>query len=86
IRGAQKYIFPYQKHSDVMFNSALLYELPVLKGYLEPLLQTVPEDSAVFGESRRLLSLLRFVPPFPSDKVPNESILREFIGGSLFED
>nr|WP_321499564.1 nucleoside kinase [uncultured Dethiosulfovibrio sp.] len=86
IRGAQKYIFPYQKHSDVMFNSALLYELPVLKGYLEPLLQTVPEDSPVFGESRRLLSLLRFVPPLPSDKVPNESILREFIGGSLFED
>ncbi|SMG29022.1 nucleoside kinase [Dethiosulfovibrio salsuginis] len=86
IRGAQKYIFPYQKHSDVMFNSALLYELPVLKGYLEPLLQTVPEDSPLFGESRRLLSLLRFVPPLPSDKVPNESILREFIGGSLFED
>ncbi len=86
IRGAQRYIFPYQKHSDDMFNSSLLYELPVLKGYLEPLLQTVPEDSPVFGESRRLLSLLRFVPPLPSDKVPNESILREFIGGSLFED
>lgn len=86
IRGAQKYIFPYQKDSDAMFNSALLYELPVLKGYLEPLLQTVPEDSPVFGESRRLLSLLRFVPPFQSEKVPNESILREFIGGSLFED
>jgi len=86
IRGAQKYIFPYQKHSDVMFNSALLYELPVLKGYLEPLLQTVPEGSPVFGEARRLLSLLRFVPPLPSDTVPNESIIREFIGGSLFED
>ncbi|PIE54514.1 MAG: AAA family ATPase [Dethiosulfovibrio peptidovorans] len=86
IRGAQKYIFPYQKHSDAMFNSALLYELPVLKGYLEPLLQTVPEMSSVFGEARRLLSLMRFVPPLPSDTVPNESILREFIGGTLFED
>lgn len=86
IRGAQKYIFPYQKDSNAMFNSALFYELPVLKGYLEPLLQTVPESSPVFGEARRLISLMRFVPPLPSDKVPNESILREFIGGSVFED
>ncbi|MDI9390303.1 MAG: nucleoside kinase, partial [Synergistota bacterium] len=55
-----------------------------LKGYAEPLLSTIPEESPVYGEARRLISFLRFIPFFPSDQVPNDSILREFIGGSCF--
>ncbi|WP_026369064.1 nucleoside kinase [Aminiphilus circumscriptus] len=86
IRGAQKYIFPYQEHADAMFNTALIYELSVLKGHAEPLLRTVPETSPVFGEAQRLLSMLHFVPFIPEGNVPNASILREFIGGSCFGD
>ncbi|ACZ19592.1 AAA ATPase [Thermanaerovibrio acidaminovorans DSM 6589] len=86
IRGSHRHIFPYQERADVMFNTALVYELPVLKGYAEPLLRSVPEESPAYGEAQRLLSMLRFVPFIPSDDVPNISILREFIGGSCFED
>lgn len=86
IRGSHKHIFPYQAVADVMFNTALVYELPVLRGYAEPLLRSVPEESPAYGEAQRLLSMLRFVPFLPSDNVPNLSILREFIGGSCFED
>lgn len=85
IRGAHKYIFPYQEHADEMFNSALVYELSVLKGYAEPLLRTVREDSTEFGEAQRLLNILKFIPYIPADYVPNDSILREFIGGGCFE-
>ncbi len=85
IRGAQKYIFPYQERADEMFNSALVYELSVLKGYAEPLLRTVEENDPVYGDAQRLLNLLRYVPFIPSDTVPNTSILREFIGGSCFQ-
>ncbi len=67
-----------------MFNSALVYELSVLKGYAEPLLRTIREESPVFGEAARLLDLLRYAPFIPADNVPNNSILREFIGGSCF--
>jgi uridine kinase len=69
-----------------MFNTALVYELPVLKGYAEPLLRRIPETSPAFGEAQRMLAMLRFVPAIPSDHVPNTSILREFIGGSCFEE
>lgn len=85
IRGSMKYIFPYEEGADALFNSALPYELAVLKGYAEPLLRTVAEGSPVYGEARRLLSMLKFVPGIPSESVPNNSILREFIGGSCFE-
>ena len=85
IRGAHKYIFPYQEHADEMFNSALVYELSVLKGYAEPLLRTVREDLPEFGEAQRLLNILKFIPYIPADYVPNDSILREFIGGGCFE-
>jgi len=84
IRGAQEYIFPYQEGADEMFNSALVYELSVLKGYAEPLLRTIGETSCVYGDAQRLLGILRFIPFIPSDTVPNDSILREFIGGSGF--
>lgn len=85
VRGSFRYIFPYQDNADAIFNTALAYEVPVLKGYVEPLLRTVPEDSPVYGEAQRLLAMLRFVPVIPSDDVPNLSIIREFIGGSCFE-
>ena len=85
-RGAFKHIFPFQDRADAMFNTVLVYELSVLRGYAEPLLRTVPETSPAFGEAQRLLSMLRFVPVIPADHVPNTSILREFIGGSCFGD
>lgn len=85
IRGAQKYIFPYQEQADEMFNSALVYELSVLKGYAEPLLKTVREESPEFGEAQRLLNISRYIPYIPADYVPDNSILREFIGGGCFE-
>ena len=67
-----------------MFNSSIPYELAVLKGYVEPVLHTVSEDSPVYGEARRLLGMLKFVPTIPSEAIPNNSIIREFIGGSCF--
>jgi len=85
IRGAQRHIFPYQERAHVMFNSATVYELAVLKGYAEPLLRNIHEDSPMFGEAQRLLTFLHYVPFMPADEVPNNSIIREFIGGSCFE-
>lgn len=85
IRGSHKYIFPYEKEADALFNTALTYEIPVLKGYAEPLLRSIPETSPEYGEARRLMSLLSFAPLIPSDSIPNTSIIREFIGGSCFE-
>ncbi|MDO5116358.1 MAG: nucleoside kinase [Synergistaceae bacterium] len=85
VRGSHRHIFPYQENADALFNTSLAYETPVLKGYVVPLLKTVPEDSPVYGEAQRLLALLEYVPVIPSDDVPNLSIIREFIGGSCFE-
>lgn len=85
VRGSHQHIFPYQQQADTLFNTALAYELPVIKGYVLPMLKSVPEHSPVYGEAQRLLSILSFVPIIPSDNVPNTSIFREFIGGSCFE-
>ncbi|MDR3232017.1 MAG: nucleoside kinase [Synergistaceae bacterium] len=82
VRGAMRYIFPYQSRADVIFNSSLPYELSALKGYVEPVLHTVREDSPVFGDALRLLNILRFVPSIQSEGIPNNSVIREFIGGS----
>ncbi|MCL2684531.1 MAG: nucleoside kinase [Synergistaceae bacterium] len=86
IKGSHKHIFPYEEGADLLFNSALVYEIAVLKGYAEPLLRAVYESSPAHGEASRLLSMLQFAPVIPSDNVPNLSILREFIGGGCFED
>jgi uridine kinase len=86
IKGSHKHIFPYEEGADLLFNSSLVYEISVLKGYAEPLLRAVPETSPAYGEASRLLSMLRFAPVIPSENVPNLSILREFIGGGCFED
>lgn len=85
VRGSHRHIFPYQQQADTLFNTALAYELPVIKGYAMPLLKSVPEGSEAYGEAQRLLSILNYVPIIPSDDVPNMSIFREFIGGSCFE-
>lgn len=84
-RGEKNYIFPYQEEADVMFNSALGYELAVLKPFVEPHLLQI-KDPTVRIEADRLLSLLRWFEPLPTDKIPSNSILREFIGGSTLRD
>ena len=85
VKGAKKYIFPYRIRADVIFNSALPYELGFLKPYVEPLLHTVDEHSSVFSEALRLLNILRFVPALNNDGIPNNSVIREFIGGSCLD-
>jgi uridine kinase len=85
-RGEWRWIFPFQEHADVMFNSALAYELAVLRPLAEPLLLRVEPDAPERVEADRLLSLLRWFTPISGDLVPDNSILREFIGGSIMED
>ncbi len=84
-RGEERNIFPFQEDADVMFNSALLYELAVLKQYAEPLLYGIPRDSAEYSEAKRLLKFLDYFLGVSSEQIPNNSILREFIGGSYFK-
>lgn len=83
--GEERNIFPYQDSADVVVNTALVYELAVLKVYAEPLLFSVEETDPVYPEAIRLINLLRNFLPMPSDAVPSDSVLREFIGGSCFE-
>ncbi len=83
-RGEEKNIFRFQEESDVMFNSALTYELAVLKNFAEPLLRDIPLDAPEYMEAKRLLHFLQYFLPFEPDEVPFNSILREFIGKSCF--
>ena len=83
--GEEKYIFPYQDESDITLNTGLVYEFPVLKIYGLPLLYTVSRDDEYYEDAKRLIRLLEIFLPVPSDEVPNDSILREFIGGSYFK-
>lgn len=85
-KGEEKYIFPYQDDADFTFNSALIYEIGVLKTYVEPLLYAVPQDSPYYAEAKRLIEFLRLFLPIPADVIPQDSILREFIGGSCFHE
>lgn len=84
-RGEEDYIFPFQNDSDYVVNSALLYEIGVLKVYAEPVLFSVTEDDEAYPEAIRLINFLRNFLPIPSDEVPCDSLLREFIGGSCFK-
>ncbi len=84
-RGEENHIFPYQESADVMFNSALIYELAVLKIYAEPLLFSVDPESPEYVEAKRLLKFLDYFVPFPADEIPRNSLIREFIGGSCFD-
>lgn len=83
-RGEEKYIFPFQEEADVMFNSALIYELAALKLYAEPLLFSIDPDEPEFLEAKRLLKFLDYFVGMPSESIPHNSILREFVGGSCF--
>jgi uridine kinase len=83
--GEAKWIFPYQENADVMFNSALLFELAVLKKHAEPILLEVPQTSPAYSEAYRLLKFLRYFTPIPDSEVPFTSLLREFLGGSTFK-
>ena len=85
-RGEEKYIFPYQDESDATINSAAIYEIGVLKTYVEPLLYSVENDSPYYEEARRLLKILRLFLPIPADAIPEDAVIREFIGGSYFHD
>lgn len=83
-KGEEDNIFPYQEEADVMFNSALIYELAVLKMYAEPLLFAIDKDCPEYLEAKRLLKFLDYFLPMPSDGISQNSIIREFIGGSCF--
>ena len=84
-RGEESFIFPFQENADAMFNSSLIYELAVLKPYAEPLLFQIPEDAPEYLETHRLLKFLSHILAAPTDKVPLNSILREFTGGGIFD-
>ena len=84
-RGEKRHIFPYQENTDVMFNSALAYEMSVLRPLAEPLLRQVAPHTPEFIETKRLLAFLEWFLPLESDLVPDNSILREFIGGSILK-
>ena len=84
-KGEEDNIFPYQEEADVMFNSAQVYEIAVLKQYAEPLLFAVPKDCPEYQEAKRLLKFLEYFLNIPSEAIPKTSLLREFIGGSCFE-
>lgn len=84
-RGEKKNIFPFQESADAMFNSALIYEMAVLKVYAQPQLYAIKDDSPQFSEAKRLLKLLDYFLPMPTDYIANTSLIREFIGGSCFK-
>ena len=84
--GEHRWIFPYQENADVMFNSALVYELAVMKSLAEPLLLQIEPAKPGHVEAKRLLSFLQWFEPCSADWVPDNSLLREFIGGSILED
>ena len=83
--GENKWIFPYQENADAMFNTAMLFELAVIKTQAEPLLEQVPENCEEYSEAYRLLKFLKYIKPIPYRQVPPTSLLREFLGGSSFK-
>ncbi len=83
-RGEEEYIFPHQEMADEMFNSALIYEMSVLKIYAQPLLYSVEKDRPEYAEAMRLLKLLEYFLPMPTEDIANNSLIREFIGGGCF--
>jgi uridine kinase len=85
-RGEERHIFPYQENADVMFNSALAYELSVLGPIVEPLLRQVPLGTPEYRETKRLLAFLEWFQPVATEMIPDNSILREFVGGSNLKD
>jgi uridine kinase len=85
-RGEKEYIFPFQENGDDLFNSALVYELSALKQVVEPLLRQVPYGTFEYVEAKRLLAFLEWFSPIDLDLIPDNSILREFVGGSILQE
>ncbi|MGM0470855.1 MAG: nucleoside kinase [Bacillota bacterium] len=85
-KGEDKNVFPYQEEADIMFNSTIVYEMNILKKYVKPLLEDIASDSPVFAEANRLLKTLKFFKPITDKYIPKNSIIKEFIGGSCFEN
>ena len=83
-RGEEKNIYPYQEEADYMFNSSLIYELAVQKKYAIPLLKEIDRSHKEYGEAQRLIEFLEYFDDIPDDDIPNTSLLREFIGGSIY--
>lgn len=83
-RGEERNIFPFQENADVMFNSATIYEISVLKQYAEPLLYKVTKDMPEYITAKRLIKFLAYFLSAPADPIPNNSLIREFVGGSVF--
>ena len=84
-RGETKNIFPFQEEADSIFNTSLIYELGALKPIAEPLLEKIPIEEPEYAEARRLLDILRYFEPIPSQYVPSNSLLKEFLGGGSFQ-
>ena len=83
-RGEERNIFPFQESADEMFNSAQIYELAVLKNQAEPLLFSITKDDPEYYEAKRLLKFLDYFIGIDSTELPHNSIVREFVGGSIF--
>ena len=83
--GENKWIFPYQENADIMFNTAMIYELAVIKTQADPLLELVPENCEEYAEAYRLRKFLKYFTPIPFKQLPPTSLLREFLGGSSFK-
>jgi len=83
-KGEKEYIYPFQEEADAMFNTSIVYELGVLRKFALPLLQEISEEEEEYSEAKRLITLLKYFKPIPTDFIPECSILREFIGGSVF--
>ena len=83
-RGEEQYIYPYQEEADYMFNSSIIYEIAVLKKYAMPLLAKIDDSNEEYGEAQRLIKFLDCFEDIPDDDIPNTSLIREFIGGSIY--
>ena len=83
-RGEEKNIYPFQEEADYMFNSSLIYELAVEKKYAIPLLKEIDSSNKEYGEAQRLIQLLEYFDDVPDEHIPNTSLIREFIGGSIY--
>ncbi len=85
VNGEKKYIFPFQEEADAMFNSSIVYELGVLREYALPILEEIKKTDAEYAEAKRLITLLSYFRKIDTEYIPESSILREFIGGSIFK-
>lgn len=84
-KGENRWIFPFQENADAMFNTAMIYELGVIRNQALPLLQQIPENSDQYSEAHRLMNFLNYIQPISEDELPYTSLLREFVGGSTFK-